>query len=628
MSEKNNNINLDIKETDLLRENKKILEMLILDRTTGKNIRWATDTYSKCGESFREEKEIKVNLITGWYDGFIRPRVDKDSDIQIERTKNKAEVFTPSWIIKKQIDVVLDELKTLSFEKFIQTRWLELTCGEAPYMVNRYDMISGEIISLDKRSGFIDEKFRRLNKKKNNKKEWIKLAILIYQSSYGYEYQGDSLILARENLLLTFIDNYFYKFGEFPEKNLILRLADIISKNVFQMDGLTYMVPYSEVNNKVKQLSMFEEKVVEETEPLKAKITLWELNKIVDFINIVEGSEKKMKFDVVIGNPPYQIESESDSTRKPPIYHLFMEQSYKISSHSILITPARFLFNAGFTPRSWNIKMLNDNHFKVVMYEEDSSKIFSNTQIKGGVAISYRNIFKNYGAIKTFTKYPILNSILNKIKNYCFEYMDLIISPPLSYSITEKMKEDNPDLVDRLRSSAFEKLERVFFDEIPNDANNYVALYGLDKGKRVKKFIKKDYVTDGNGTLEKYTVLLSKAIGSGVFGEKLSSTIVAKPGEGYLQTFIGIGKFDTIIEANNVVIYLKTKFLRAMLGILKITQDCPGPKWKFVPIQDFTSNSDIDWSKSIHEIDQQLYKKYNLSGEEIDFIEKNVQEME
>ncbi len=128
--------------------------------------------------------------------------------------------------------------------------------------------------------------------------------------------------------------------------------------------------------------------------------------------------------------------------------------------------------------------------------------------------------------------------------------------------------------------------------------------------------------------LDKYSVLLSKANGAGHFGETLSASIIAEPNEGYTQTFIAVGAFDNKQEALNAEKYIKTKFARAMLGVLKITQDCPGPKWKCVPLQDFTESSDIDWSASINNIDRQLYSKYSLSEEEINFIESKVKEME
>ncbi len=152
-------------------------------------------------------------------------------------------------------------------------------------------------------------------------------------------------------------------------------------------------------------------------------------------------------------------------------------------------------------------------------------------------------------------------------------------------------------------------------------------MIGLLNGVRVRRFVRKDYIVDSSDTLDKYTLLVPKAIGTGKFGETLSSFGCAEPGVGYTQTFISIGKFSSAYCVENLSKYLKSKFARAMLGVLKITQDCPGPKWKWVPLQDFTNESDIDWSKSIAEIDQQLYKKYGLSQEEVDFIEKNVKEM-
>lgn len=152
-------------------------------------------------------------------------------------------------------------------------------------------------------------------------------------------------------------------------------------------------------------------------------------------------------------------------------------------------------------------------------------------------------------------------------------------------------------------------------------------MIGLLSNKRVIRYVRRDYIVDAGGTLDKYSLLVSKANGSGAFGEVLSAPIISDPGLGYLQTFIGIGQFDNRDEAENVNKYVRCKFTRAMLGVLKITQDCPGPKWKYVPLQDFTDHSDIDWSKSIPEIDQQLYRKYGLNDEEIDFIESHVKEM-
>lgn len=335
-----------------------------------------------------------------------------------------------------------------------------------------------------------------------------------------------------------------------------------------------------------------------------------------------------MKFDFAIGNPPYQEETESDSTRKPPVYNFFMDEAYKIADAVEMITPARFLFNAGYTPKAWNEKMLNDEHFKIGYYEMDSSQIFSNTDIKGGIAISYRDNNKIFGSIGTFTKYPEVNDILKKVKMKAKCYMDNIIHSPLCFQLTDLMKREHPDLPDRLRTSAFTNLQAIFYENVPNDGNVYIAMLGLLNNKRVVRYIRRDYIKDTSETLEMYTLLIPKASGSGMFGESTGPTVIAEPGMGYTQTFISIGNFETATEAMNVQKYIKTKFMRTMLSILKITQDCPAPKWKYVPLQDFTDKSDIDWSVSIANIDKQLYKKYGLSEEEIAFIENNVKEME
>lgn len=338
----------------------------------------------------------------------------------------------------------------------------------------------------------------------------------------------------------------------------------------------------------------------------------------------------KKLFDFAIGNPPFMEDTDSDSTRMPPVYNSFMDASYEVADKVELITPARFLFNAGYTPKAWNEKMLNDEHFKVLHYETDAAKVFPNTEIKGGVAITYRDESKNYGAIEIFTKYNELNDILKKVRSISGDEngLDTIINSPLNFKLTDLMKKENPTLVDRLRTSAFTALEDIFFEEIPNDNREYISMLGLLKNKRVIRYVRRDYIRENGTTLDRFTLLLSKANGSGHFGETLSQTVVAPPKMGYTQTFIGIGTFDTEQETLNVGKYITTKFARAMLGILKITQDCPGPKWKYVPLQDFTSKSDIDWSKSIHEIDLQLYRKYKLSAEEVAFIETNVKEME
>lgn len=336
----------------------------------------------------------------------------------------------------------------------------------------------------------------------------------------------------------------------------------------------------------------------------------------------VEETFKNVKFDVVIGNPPYQEESIGDSTQAPPIYHKFMDTAYEVADKAVLITPGRFLFNAGATGKAWNEKMLNDEHLKVIFYEQDSSRIFPNTDIKGGVAVTYRSVSDNFGAIGTFTSFEELNSILHKVSSVMSESFSTIFYPQTKVN---QQVDDRFPTERRMRPNWFEKFPEIFLNEPDNQ--HTIKIVGLEKGnKRTERFVSKEIIADSN--IEKFKVFVTEANGSGNLGEILSSPIIGEPQIGCTQTFLQVGSFDKKSEAENCLNYIKTKFSRAMLGLLKITQHNPPTVWAKVPLQDFTPNSDIDWTKSIPEIDQQLYTKYGLSQDEIDFIEEKVKVME
>lgn len=271
-----------------------VLEILLIDRTTTtsrktKNIIWAHNNYITYGnKDYAASEQIKPELITDLMSDLIKPRALKTLELQKHRTKSKAEVFTPVWIVKEQIDKVEEEYIDSDLEKYIKFTWLEITCGEAPYMTTRYEMDTGEIIPLDKRVGFIDRKLSRINNEVDDKAEWQRLAEEAYKASYGFEWSGDSLLLARENLLYTFIDNYDEKWSEIPSIGIIKNIAKIISYNVFQMDGLKYIIPLSEKREKVKevQLSLFDDEPNEKwiIKPGKrVKIMNWETNKLEFF---------------------------------------------------------------------------------------------------------------------------------------------------------------------------------------------------------------------------------------------------------------------------------------------------------------------------------------------------------
>lgn len=344
-----------------------------------------------------------------------------------------------------------------------------------------------------------------------------------------------------------------------------------------------------------------------------------------------------MKFDFAIGNPPYNEDfsnSGENGNFAKPVYDKFMDAVFTVADKVELITPARFLFNAGSTPKVWNEKMLNDEHFKVLCYESDSTKFFSNTDIKGGIAVTYRDNQISFGKIGTFTAFFELNGIKNKAKpKQDEESLVHIMFNQVNFDIDTLLKE-HPEFKIKIGSEGKDRrLEKNIFDKIPLFTENKIndddiRILGVIKNKRSWRYIPQKYIDKSHENLMKYKVLVPRSNGSGVIGEVLSTPIVCEPIVGYTRTFLGIGMFDTENEAENSLKYIKTKFARTMLGILKITQDNPIDTWRFVPLQDFTPQSDIDWTKSIREIDQQLYAKYKLSPDEIDFIETHVKEME
>ena len=344
-----------------------------------------------------------------------------------------------------------------------------------------------------------------------------------------------------------------------------------------------------------------------------------------------------MKFDAVVGNPPYQIAVAGDNRNyASPVYHLFLDAAFKLADKVSLITPAKFLSNQGDTPNEFNRRLLNDNHFKVIRYEPDSEKLFPSSDIKGGVVITLRDATQTFEPIGTFTKFEELNAILHKVVNdKNFQSFSEIVHTPVAYRLSEKFFTERADLICKLqkpndsalRTNIFERLQEILFDDKPNDGHEYIQLLGRLDNRRVYKWIRRDYITDDN-LVDRVKIFVNEANGTGAFGERLTEPTIVDAGVGSTQTFITVGAFDTLAEAEACLSYIKSKFARVMLGVLKVTQHNPPATWAKVPLQNFTAAGDIDWSKPVAEIDAQLYRKYNLTTEEIAFIESHVKAMD
>lgn len=336
---------------------------------------------------------------------------------------------------------------------------------------------------------------------------------------------------------------------------------------------------------------------------------------------------KEMNLNFTIGNPPYQ--AQTDNSRTKPIYDLFIDLSMDITHRVSLITPARYLFNAGFTSKKWNKKMLGSENLKVSIYKANSVTVFPNVDIKGGVAAIYYDKNRNFGGIGDFKAYEELDSISEKVNSASEPSLVDIIYAESSYRfdtnkefvqqlVSERLGNDK-----KVISNVFEKLPDLFTEV---QGKGQIGFYGRLGSDRCIRYIERKYIED-HPNLEKYKVFVPESNGSGGIGEVLSTPLIGEPLIGGTQTFLSIGAFDSRSEAEACLKYIKTKFARTMLGILKATQHNPKDTWRLVPLQDFTAGSDIDWSQSVAEIDRQLYKKYALTPDEIAFIEEKVSPM-
>lgn len=394
-----------------------VLDILLKDKATGENIKWATDTYGEY-KIYPHREMVKTDLLR--LKTIITPRVNKPKKVQEKRTKKHAEVFTPTWLCNMMNNFIDDDwfgvenvFNTASghewtnkeiiefpqgkdWKKYIQSRRLEITCGEAPYIVSRYDAATGEVFDISRRIGLLDRKMKVVNQFAADREQWLVRAKAAYNSVYGYEWQGDNLLTARINLMLTFDEYYFAKWGENPAEKDRKAIANIITWNFFQMNGLTYTVPDTHLtaaaNTARSQTSMFDDEPVDiqggdgAVKCVTRDARKWKGHPSERFFieDIAKGKRENMKFDYTIGNPPYQGEQQGDSNTTLPVYHEFIEAAYSISKIVEMITPARFLFDAGRTPKNWNQKMLNDVHFKVLKYIDSSKGVFDNVEIKGG----------------------------------------------------------------------------------------------------------------------------------------------------------------------------------------------------------------------------------------------------
>lgn len=308
---------------DLIRlQSMGLLDSLLLDRTTKRNIMWATDAYAERGPAYGQNEEILPSLITGENVGLIKTRARKAFEQQNARTRKRGEVFTPLWVVKRMCDDAdtawfkrkdgfwktdknghIRFTKSRTWKQYVENRRMELTCGEAPYLTTRYDAETGEIIPVSERVGLLDRKLRAVNENAEGPDEWMEWIYKALRSVYGYEFQGDSLLIARVNLLMAFVENMETVWGRKPMPAQYKKAIRIITWNIWQMDGLTDRVPYRTAE---EQVSLFAPD--EKARQPWCRVYNWRQQRSVEFRSL-KGEKARMKFDFIIGNPPYQDET-------------------------------------------------------------------------------------------------------------------------------------------------------------------------------------------------------------------------------------------------------------------------------------------------------------------------------
>ncbi|MDE5727126.1 MAG: Eco57I restriction-modification methylase domain-containing protein [Duncaniella sp.] len=342
---------------------------------------------------------------------------------------------------------------------------------------------------------------------------------------------------------------------------------------------------------------------------------------------------KNVKINAIVGNPPYQVMDGGAGASAMPVYNQFVEMANNIKPLYIsLITPSRWM-TGGRGLEAFRIKMIKDTRLRVIHDYFDSNDIFSNVDIKGG--ISYFLLDLNYnGVCNLFTH--LNDEVIVSHRHLGKSGNDVFIRHPKMAKIKESLcfSESFDKMVSSmkpygLRGDFFANPSKYNLPKVSNThIQSGIKIHGLDtKQNRVIRYVEKAYPLPASNGLWKYKIFVPRNYGIGLIGEAPSNPILASPGEACTETFIQIGPFNTHCERDNCDKYMKTKFFRCIVSMRKSDQGAGKNVYNFVPMQDFTEDSDIDWGKSVAEIDAQLYAKYNLSDEEITFIESMIKPM-
>lgn len=622
-----------------------VLPLLLADKSTGRNIIWATDPPQTLSDTVTDKSEMTPAQLHQLGFEAVQARAGKQADVQQKRTRRRGEVCTPAWVCNKminaldadwfgredvfnteqpqgwqaregQVEFPASKGKAPLWQQYIDSRRLEITCGEAPFLASRYDAATGEMIPVQQRIGILDRKLRVVSETVKEEKEWLYWAKRAVQATYGYEYQGDNLLLARTNLLLTFAEHLQARWQRSSTTQELKSTANIIAWNLWQMDGLKRSIPGGKLHPDTEQLdlfSMFGD--AEESVPsVSCKVKNWRKGghgTTQNFETIQEGSTS-MKFDYVIGNPPYQISDGGAGVSATPIYNRFIEAIKTTHPGAIcLIIPAKW-YSGGKGLDKFREEMLGDRHISTLVDYSNSLDVFPNVDVAGGVcyfvwkeAYNGKCKYTNYRNGKATTAYRDLNEFQTFIRY------------PVASEIVKKVKEDGELTLDKVVSSR--KPFGLATTAKPMKIGDITLRYNGGRGP-----YKSTEIRVGTEMIDQWKIIISRLTaehaGQPAKDGKyrvLSTMELLKPGEICSETYLVAGAFDSKEEASNYMDYLKTQFVRFLILQIAMTQQLSKASFAFVPCQDFTRK----WT------DEQLFEKYDLSSEEVNYIQGMIKEM-
>lgn len=622
-----------------------VLPLLLADKSTGRNIIWATDPPQALSDTVTDKSEMTPSQLHQLGFEAIQARAGKRADAQQQRTRRRGEVCTPAWVCNKMINALdadwfgredvfnteqpqgwqvregqvgfpASKGKAPLWQQYIDSLRLEITCGEAPFLASRYDAATGQMIPVQQRIGILDRKLRVVSETVKEEKEWLYWAKRAVQATYGYEYQGDNLLLARTNLLLTFAEHLQARWQRSSTTQELKSTANIIAWNLWQMDGLKRSIPGGKLHPDTEQLdlfSMFGD--AEESVPsVSCKVKNWRKGghgTTQNFETIQEGSTS-MKFDYVIGNPPYQISDGGAGVSATPIYNRFIEAIKTTHPGAIcLIIPAKW-YSGGKGLDKFREEMLGDRHISTLVDYSNSLDVFPNVDVAGGVcyfvwkeAYNGKCKYTNYRNGKATTAYRDLNEFQTFIRY------------PVASEIVKKVKEDGELTLDKVVSSR--KPFGLATTAKPMKTGDITLRYNGGRGP-----YKSTEIRVGTEMIDQWKIIISRLTaehaGQPAKDGKyrvLSTMELLKPGEICSETYLVAGAFDSKEEATNYMDYLKTQFVRFLILQIAMTQQLSKASFAFVPCQDFTRK----WT------DKQLFEKYDLSSEEVNYIQGMIKEM-